>query len=115
MQCVENSSLSVQKPGQPGDLQCDVTGGGFVLHRVRSVSDRLLYIRFFSRSPYFRGFRGWPSFREYNMTTKSANWSKLRKSDTNHQCTHEGLQRPMGKYYILSTRRHYVRDRLTAV
>ena len=35
---------------------------------------------FFSRSPYFRGFHGWPSFRENKMTAKSANWSKLREA-----------------------------------
>ena len=27
----------------------------------------------FSRAPYFRGFRGWSSVRENNMTAKSAN------------------------------------------
>ena len=32
---------------------------------------RVLYTRFFSRSLYFRGFRGWPSVRENNMTSKS--------------------------------------------
>ena len=34
---------------------------------------------FFSRSPYFRGFRGCPSFRENNMTAKSANIINCRK------------------------------------
>ena len=45
-------------------------------------------ISVFSRSPYFRRFRGWPSVRENNMTAKFANSS----SETNHQYTHGGLQ-----------------------
>ena len=38
-----------------------------------SATNQVLYTRFFSRSPYFRSFRGWYSVRENNMTTKSAN------------------------------------------
>ena len=33
------------------------------------LPSQVLYTCFFSRSPYFRGFRGWPSVRENNMTT----------------------------------------------
>ena len=33
----------------------------------------------FSRSHYFRSFRGWPSVRENNMTAKFAFWNNLRK------------------------------------
>ena len=36
---------------------------------------QLLYTRFFARSH----FRGWPSVRENNVTTKSTNWKTLRK------------------------------------
>ena len=40
-----------------------------------------VYPGFFSRSPYFRGFRDSPSVRKNNMTAKSANssTSRLRK------------------------------------
>ena len=45
-----------------------------------------------SRSHYFRVFRGLPSARENKMTAKSANWSRLRKSETFLNFTPGGLQ-----------------------
>ena len=63
----------------------------------------ILYTRFFSRSPYFRGFRGWPSARENNMIAKSANWSKLRKARLSIALRTETLQYQMGNMYTIHT------------
>ena len=44
-----------------------------MMSRKSQPSENIYCIPVFFRSPYFRGFRGWTSVRQNNMTVKSAN------------------------------------------